>query len=499
LLAMPDSEEEQSQQITTGLVVASDHRPVKPLTALVAPTVSDDFNTIRERLIPKGCFRLEDVVFEFDSSFVRPEVAKEMRHLADLREKHKEGDFMPSLSIFGHADPVGQDEYNKQLSGRRATAVYAMLVRDVDLWEELYTQPLSGDNWGKPSIQTMLTALHPVPEPGDETAAGQSRDAVKEFQAEKGLAVDGVAGPNTRKALYQDYMDFLCGPRLELDKGKDFLARHKDAGGKGDYQGCGEFNPVRMFSKEENARYEKAPDKTERNAENEPNRRVMILLFAPRRRVDPQIWPCPRVKEGTSACRKRFFPDADKRRSFQEKRREFDKTRDTYACRFYQLISDDSPCERFLTSFSIRLYDLSGRFIALAPCRLTVGGRKPMPLQANERGILTALDVEVPNRCRIEWGFQPPPGEEPDFVFSLDMFLTHDDLEREEEAKQKLHNLGYSVDNEFHSNVQAFQQDYGHLASPPLKTDGQLDDETMDLIRGVYRDSADDLRNTPPD
>jgi hypothetical protein len=495
---MPDSKEEQSQQIISGLVVAADHRPREPLTAFVAPTVSDDFNTIRERLIPKGCFRLEDVVFEFDSSFVRPEVAKEMRYLADLREKHKEGDDMPPLSVFGHGDPVGMDDYNKQLSGRRATAVYAMLVRDVDLWEQLYTQPLGGDKWGNPSIETMLTALDRLPETGGENSAGQTQDAVQAFQAEKGLAADGVVGPNTRKALYRDYMDLICGPRLLLEKEKDFLARHKDAGGKGDYQGCGEFNPVRMFSQEENARYEKAKDKTERNEENEPNRRVMILLFAPRRRVEPQFWPCPRVKEGTSACKKRFFPDADKRRSFQEDRREFNKTHDTYACRFYQLITDDSPCERFLASFSIRLYDLAGRFIALAPCRLTVGSRQSMALQANERGILTALDVEVPNRCHIEWGLKPQGGEEPDYVFSLHMFLSHDDLDKEDEAKQKLHNLGYPEDNELNANVRSFQEDYGHLATPPLQADGELDDRTMDLIRGVYRDSADDLRNTPP-
>jgi len=27
------------------------------------------------------------------------------------------------LSVFGHADPVGSDDYNKALSGRRAMAV----------------------------------------------------------------------------------------------------------------------------------------------------------------------------------------------------------------------------------------------------------------------------------------------------------------------------------------------------------------------------------------
>src|SRR5205823_1548209 len=73
---------------------------------------------------------------------------------------------------------------------------------------------------------------------------------------------------------------------------------------------------------------------------------VMILLFRPGSKVDPAKWPCPRVKEGTAACRKRFWSDADKKRQFQQNRREFKDTQDTFACRFYQRIADSSPCER---------------------------------------------------------------------------------------------------------------------------------------------------------
>ena len=158
--------------------------------------------------------------------------------------------------------------------------------------------------------------------------------------------MDGSAGPNTRKALYRAYMDALCGPDLVLDKTSDFLARNQDAGGKGDFQGCSEFNPLLLFSQDESAAFEAASDKTERNQENAPNRRVMILLFAAGRRVNPSVWPCPRASEGVADCKKRFFPDADVRRSFQGSRRAFEDTKDTVACRFYQIISDDSPCER---------------------------------------------------------------------------------------------------------------------------------------------------------
>ncbi|MGH8004957.1 MAG: OmpA family protein, partial [Limisphaerales bacterium] len=151
------------EQVKTEGAVAAEQRLPEPISILAAPSTADEFNTIGERLIPKGCFRMEDVRFEFDSSFIKPEVAEDMPHLADLIEKHMlkqvgspPRDIPPPLSIFGHADPVGKEDYNKKLSGRRATAVYAMLVRDVELWEELYSNPLGRDDWGTKSIQTML-------------------------------------------------------------------------------------------------------------------------------------------------------------------------------------------------------------------------------------------------------------------------------------------------------------------------------------------------------
>src|SRR5262245_2650631 len=497
-----DAQKPASPSTGNGGVVSATQRLADPLTVLAGPTSATEFNTIGERLIPKGCFRLEDIRFEFDSSFVRPEVSEEMPLLADLRDKHtvkvsEQVELRPPLSIFGHADPVGNDDYNKQLSGRRAKAVYAMLVRNVDLWEELFSSPHGGDNWGNKAIQTMLDKVGHPPGAIDGIMGTNSQNALKAFQTKSGLPATGTADVKTRKALYKAYMDALCGPRLLLDKEKDFLARNKDADGKGDYQGCSEFNPIRMFSKDENTKLEQPANHAERNSENAPNRRVMILLFAPGRRVNPQFWPCPKVKEGVVACKKRFFPDADKRRSFQEKRREFDQTKDTFACRFYQIISDDSPCERFLTTFEIRVYDLTGKFIPSAPFRLTASGRT-ITGQANGKGVVIAQDVVVPDRCLLEWGYKPTGSEKPDFVFSLDVFLTHDNLSKEDEAKQKLNNLGYPEANNLTTNVTQFQEDYGHLATPPLKADGELNDATMKLIRDVHKSCENDLRKDQP-
>ena len=70
------------------------------------------------------------------------------------------------------------------------------------------------------------------------------------------------------------------------------------------------------------------------------------MLFRPGSKVNVERWPCPRAKEGIDACRKRFWSDAERRRSIGAERRLFDEAHDTFACRFYQRISCDSPCER---------------------------------------------------------------------------------------------------------------------------------------------------------
>jgi Putative peptidoglycan binding domain len=323
-----------------------------PLTVFAAPTNAAEFNTLGERLVPKACFKVEDLLFDFASSFIRPDMKDHLPELAGLRNDHKiqdpggGGDIFPPLSIFGHADPVGTDDFNKVLSGRRATAFYAMLVRDTDLWETLFSSPVQDDKWGTRSIQTMLSTVQD-PILIDGIAGEETEGAVRDFQSANGLKSDGIAGPVTRKALFQAYMDALCGPDLKLDKTSDFLARNQDGGqGKGDYQGCSRFNPLRVFSTSEAADFEDEADKSERNQENAPNRRVVTLLFPPGRKVNPSFWPCPRATEGVADCRKRFFPDADVRRNPQDAHREFEDTGDTFGCRFYQIISDDSPCER---------------------------------------------------------------------------------------------------------------------------------------------------------
>jgi peptidoglycan hydrolase-like protein with peptidoglycan-binding domain len=395
------------------------------------------------------------------------------------------------LSIFGHADPVGDDDYNKKLSGRRATAVYGMLTRNTDLWEELYSNPLGRDDWKTKVVQIILLDLGYSPGSTDGKKSPETTEAIKKFQADHGLPPTGNADRATRVKLFLAYMDKHCrdadGNPFKVEK-KDFLAQGADSGGKGDYQGCGEFNPLLMFSREENEEYKKEENKEKRNAENAPNRRVLVYLFRPGRHVNPQTWPCPRVKEGVAGCYKRFWSDAPKRRTFQEKRREYDKTRDTFACRFYDRLAIHSPCETIMRIFRIRLFDPFARPIPGAPYRISVGqvcneGR------GDSNGWAIAKDVVVPSKAIVEWG-SPPMGEEeskepPKLVYKTELFLDIGEENEEEGARRRLNNLGYTLGATLAEKIKSFQRAYGRPQT------GKLQDIKEDLWK--YHDTA-----TPP-
>jgi len=331
-----------------------------------ATTTSKEKNTIRLGLRPVACWRLNNCRFQFGCSFVMPEAKAEFGSLQNLRNQFAGA----PLSVFGHADPVGDDAFNKELSGRRALAIYGILTRDVARWERLYSYPLGADSWKDSEIDTMLAAVGFPPN-------GSSRsDAIRAFQQADGtLTVDGGCGPATRARLFLKYMDYLC-PFTVPKSG--FLGGGADADLKGDVQGCSEFNPLLVFSQAENDAYNAAADKSERDSENSVNRRVLVLLFPPGSVVPPDRWPCPRTTESTSGCLRRMWSDATARRSPQSERRVFEESQDTFGCRFYHRLTSDSPCECQSGGkvwISIQLLDHNQKPIPNAPYKLDVGGQ----------------------------------------------------------------------------------------------------------------------------
>jgi photosystem I P700 chlorophyll a apoprotein A2 len=65
-----------------------------------------------------------DVLFEFDQSEIQPAAAPTLRSLATLISENDSG----LVTINGHTDSVGSDDYNQSLSERRAAAVASWLT-----------------------------------------------------------------------------------------------------------------------------------------------------------------------------------------------------------------------------------------------------------------------------------------------------------------------------------------------------------------------------------
>lgn len=455
----------------------------------VSPTASDEFNTVALPLRAIACWRIDDPRFDFDSSFIKPSAASEFTRLAALWHR------VPRrvASVFGHADPVGNDDYNKTLSGRRAIAVYGVMTRDAALWEDLYNKPLGGDHWGPKMIQAMLGPCGFDPGPIDGLVGGKTIAAIKAFQKASGLPLTGFADAATRRALFTAYMDAICrdeaGEPFVLAR-TDFLGRGEDPGGKADFQSCGEFNPIMVFSKEEQARFASGRA-TERNAENAPNRRVIIYLFDEAVKISPERWPCPRAREGTAACKAQFWGDADARRSPGAERREYARTEDTFACSFYDRLARRSPCEAVPAQLTITLFDQALRLMPGARYRIWLTGT-PLASPPDRQGAASAdSKVIEPNvlaagRCLIEWA---PASFDPGaihFPFRAVLHVGFSDAADEVvEAQKRLHNMGYSkLASTLEGQIGLFQDDYRVPVAPEAR--GQLDEATKTALRNAH-------------
>ena len=435
-----------------GRVASHPQRLVQAL--LVAPTTTSENNTLGLDLVAVACLSLHDVLFEFDSSFPLPTAADMLKELPGLREKHKssKGE-LPPLSIFGHADPVGGDVYNKPLSGRRARAIYGVLTHDLNVWQQLFNEEWKSKN----GLQFL------------RDSAGQP---------------DGTP----LNALMQAYMTKLFPGKLAKS---EFLGKGADPKGKADIQGCSDFNPLIILSQDESAHL---PHR-KRNELNQPDRRVVVFLFRPGMIIRPALWPCPTADDpAIAACKKRFFGSpktGEQRIKAGAERRDFTRTADTFACRFYDRVARLSPCERIIRSFRIRLFDNLGLPVKNAPYLASEG--TPAQGTAGPGGDLALANVEVPSTCTVHWS-RPEnfkgsvaPGGSPkpeDFEFSLDVFIDVDAPESQDAAPQdgsptpdpkqiaaqrRLSNLGFDMGDSPEDNIRFFQREFGALETGKLE------------------------------
>lgn len=467
---MPRSEDETEPRFSDAASFVGAHPSKSPARHMVAPTTDEHHNTLRFPILAVACFRLNDVLFDFGSSFVRPEIRGELRRLADQVRAHAGA----PAAIFGHADPTGEDGTNKVLGGRRAAAIYGLLVRDVALWSRLFDQPVAGDQWGVKALSTMLGHLQKPSEPSQEhvTMALPTSvlpDAIRSFQQISALPVTGTADSATRSALFRAYMDAIC---LGADdpfvmESKDFVGEGADESGKGALQGCGEHNPVLLFSQAEVARHAASTDKRERDARNAPNRRVVLFLLRPETKVALAKWPCPRWDEGAAGCLASFWPDGQKRRTNGAKEREYRVDRHTMACRFYDRLARTSPCEGIAyVTLRVRLFDRAGEPMPGVAFKLIVGDRVEKG-NADGHALATVHNVIAPNACVLSWSparfygdAKPPEGEDAPFEYEQTIFVEANGSESTESVRERLTNLGYSPDAALDACVSAFQQDY---------------------------------------
>jgi outer membrane protein OmpA-like peptidoglycan-associated protein len=216
-----------------------------------------------------GLLRLRGLVFDRNKTFVKPGAVQAFRRIRELYEVYNPG----ALLIVGHTDTTAEPATNDPLSLARADSVAAYLKDDVDTWLKNYDQQGKG-RWGGREDGLMLRALPDAdpdalgtdaalgPDPtGDELPDG---DLVTWFQRTRGLQVDGIAGPETRKQLITEYMALDGTTLADEDSAELEVTTH----------GCGENFPL-----DENGELDARPA-AERDDESDlHDRRVELFFF----------------------------------------------------------------------------------------------------------------------------------------------------------------------------------------------------------------------------
>ena len=233
-------------------------------------------------------------------------------------------------------------------------------------------------------------------------------DATRAFQRDEGITASGYVDAATRKKLFRAYMDAVCvngsGEPFRYNR-KDFLSRGETKDGKADYQSCSEFNPMVVFSQEEEAEYAKPENKGQRDEDNAMNRRVTIYMFPPNPRFPPDRWPCPTIKEGCGKCKGQFWIDGEKRRSAQGERRDSRKRGKTMACKWYDRIAWRGSCEGMgvrgpMQPIRVLGFDLEP--VANTACEVSFGSTV-LRASTNAEGIARFSVPRTLERCAVKW------------------------------------------------------------------------------------------------
>jgi peptidoglycan hydrolase-like protein with peptidoglycan-binding domain len=176
--------------------------------------------------------------FEFDSAFPGRALLECVPALVNAAAGHPDA----RLLLFGHADEAGSESYNKELSDRRANAMFAMLTQDLSLLDQV----AGDDGWKLIQYQAIMATLGIAPMDVDGKPGPKTTKGVQAFQraynagtyharalrerAAPELKVDGELGARTESALRDAYLALVT---VKLEPGRFFGPKTA---------GCGEFN-----------------------------------------------------------------------------------------------------------------------------------------------------------------------------------------------------------------------------------------------------------------
>lgn len=119
-IATTQLEAVQTSKATTTLETS---QPTQTTTTSVQKTLSD----LKAEKTSDG-IRInlpENILFDFDKSQLRPQAKPTLAKVTTLLRSYKTA----PVSIYGYTDSKGSDDYNQELSGRRANAVKDFLVQ----------------------------------------------------------------------------------------------------------------------------------------------------------------------------------------------------------------------------------------------------------------------------------------------------------------------------------------------------------------------------------
>jgi outer membrane protein OmpA-like peptidoglycan-associated protein len=337
--------------------------------------------------------RLLGMFFDTSKSFLLPGAIPGIRGVKRLYDQFPFG----KVLVVGHTDTAGDPRYNDVLSLERADAIAAYLQDDVDAWLVWYGPAVSWEKrWGRHEDLLMIGALP------DAASRPPGEDPVVWFQKGRGLEVDGVAGPQTRRALVTEYMgmdETTLPDHVEL-------VTH----------GCGESFPAVA---------------TGDGRSEQDNRRVELFFF------ERGIEPSPPAEISPPGSRE--YPQW------------LAAVQETFDFEAVQL-----------RTIALRLLDSDKEAVGGAHYRIELQLDEVLEGVADDEGRLRHEDVLAPGRIEVKWGSDEERarygGQLP---HAIDLYLELPADDPSEAARRRLHNLGYVPHIDLRHATRHFQQDHG--------------------------------------